>query len=100
MTNDAWDEGVNIMLLRDAQEESPVVYTAGRDSSTDGGDLLLSHISEAIDILESLKGAKRSAWSQVSVSMERMVGLLLLVALGIASSCCGKPIIAKMVRTE
>jgi hypothetical protein len=73
------------MLLRDAQGETRVVYTARRDLSRNRSDLLLSHISEVIDILKLLKEAKKSAWSQVSTSKERTVGLLLLVALGVAN---------------
>ncbi len=73
------------MLLRDAQEETRVVYTARRGLSRGISNLLLSHISEVIDILESLKEAKKSAWAQVSTSKERTVGLLLLVALGVAN---------------
>jgi len=73
------------MLLRDAQEETRVVYAARRDLPRDRSDLLLSHISEVIDILTSLQKANKSAWAQVSSSKERTVGLLLLVALGVAN---------------
>ena len=74
------------MLLRDAQEETRVVYAARRDlSGGKGNNLLLSHISEVIDNLKLLKEAKKSAWSQMSTSKERMAGLLLLVALGVAN---------------
>jgi len=73
------------MLLRDAQEETRVVYTARRDLSRDRSDLLLSHISEVIDILKLLREAKKPTWDQVSTSKERTVGLLLLVALGVAN---------------
>ena len=73
------------MLLRDAQEETRVVYTARRDLTKGRSDLLLSHISEVIDILKLLKDAKKTTWAQLSTSKERTVGLLLLVALGVAN---------------
>lgn len=73
------------MLLRDAQEETRVVYTARRDFSRDRSDLLLSHISEVIDILKLLREAKKPTWARVSTSKKRTIGLLLLVALGVAN---------------
>ncbi len=73
------------MLLRDAQEETRVVYTARRDLSRDRSDLLLTHISEVIDILKLLREAKQPTWAQLSTSKERTVGLLLLIALGVAN---------------
>jgi hypothetical protein len=73
------------MLIRDAQEESRIVYNARRNLPREGSELLLSHISEAVDLLRSLQEAEKSAWDQVSSSKERTVGLLLLVALGVAN---------------
>jgi thymidine phosphorylase len=73
------------MLLRDAQEETRVVYAARQTLSKDSGDVLLNHISEAIEILESLKTAEKSSWPQMLTSKKRAVGLLLLIALGIAN---------------
>jgi hypothetical protein len=73
------------MMLRDAQEETRVVYAARKDLQGNRIDLLLSHISEAINILKSLQEAKPSGWAHVFSSNERSVGLLLLVALGVAN---------------
>ena len=73
------------MLLRDAQEETRIVYSARRGLLRDRSDCLLLHISEAIDVLKLLKEAEKSTWAQASASKERAVGLLLLVALGIAN---------------
>jgi len=50
------------MLLRDAQEETRIVYTARRDYAKGGEDLLLSHMTEATAILKSLKDVKRTTW--------------------------------------
>ncbi len=73
------------MLLRDAQEEARVVYVARRDYASGPEDLLLSHITEAADIFNLLKDAKRTTWEQVSIPKTRIVGLLLMVALGLAN---------------
>ncbi len=73
------------MLLRDAQEETRVVYAARKDLQGNRSGLLLAHISEAIDILKSLQEAKSSGWDHVFSSNERTVGLLLFVAFGVAN---------------
>ena len=73
------------MLLRDAQEEARVVYTARRDLAEGGRDLILSHVSEVIEILQPLKEAEKSTWTHLPASKKRTVGLLLLVAMGLAN---------------
>ena len=73
------------MLLRDAQEEVRIVYTARRDHAKSGEILLMTHITEATAILQSLKDMKQTDWNQMTTSKTRGVGLLLMVALGIAN---------------
>ena len=73
------------MLLRDAQEESRVLYVARRDSAKDAENLLLSHMTEVIAILKTLQDTKRTNWDQTPTPQKRIVGLLLMVALGLAN---------------
>ena len=73
------------MLPGEAQEETRIVYTARRDYAKGGEDLLLSHMTEATAILKSLKDVKRTTCDQTSTPKTRIVGLLLMVALGLAS---------------
>ncbi len=73
------------MLLRDAQEETRVLYAALRDSAGHGGDPLVSHVAEAVATLEMLRGTERGDWGKTSTDWERAVGLMLLVALGLAN---------------
>jgi hypothetical protein len=73
------------MLLRDAQEEARVLYTALRDSAETGEDPLLSHVAEAASTLETLRGMERGNWKDLPAEQERAVGLMLLLALGLAN---------------
>ena len=73
------------MSLRDAQEEARIVYTAQRDYAKEGEDLLLLHMTEATIILKSLKNIERTTWDQTSTPKARIIGLLLMVALGLAN---------------
>jgi hypothetical protein len=73
------------MLLRDAQEEARVLYAALRDSVGDGGDPLVSHVAEGAATLERLRDTERGTWGQTPKDRERAVGLMLLVALGLAN---------------
>ena len=73
------------MLPRDAQEEARILYAALRDSAGDGGDPLVSHVAEAAATLETLRGTERGNWGQPPTDRERAVGLVLLVALGLAT---------------
>ncbi len=73
------------MSLRDAQEEARVLYAALRDSTGDGGDPWVSHVAEAAATLETLRATERGNWGQTPTDRERSVGLVLLVALGLAN---------------
>ena len=73
------------MLLRGAQEEARVLYAALRDSAGDDGDPLVSHVAEAAATLETLRGTGRGEWGQTPADRNRLVGLMLLVALGLAN---------------
>ena len=73
------------MLLRDAQEETRVLYAARRDSKKNKDDLLLAHMAEASSMLRTLESAKRQECGQTSEQKQRTVGLILLVGLGLAN---------------
>ncbi len=73
------------MLVRDAQEEARILYAALRDSAGDGGDPLVSHLAEAAETLATLRGTERGNLGQTPTDRERAVGLMLLVALGLAN---------------
>lgn len=73
------------MLLRDAQEEARILYAALRDSAGDQVDPLVSQMAEAAATLETLRGTERGDWGQTPADRERAVGLMLLVALGLAN---------------
>lgn len=73
------------MLVRDAQEEARILYAALRDSAGEQGDPLVSHVAEAAACLETLRGTERGQWAQTPAGWERAVGLMLLVALGLAN---------------
>ena len=73
------------MLLRDAQEEARILYTARRDSAQDGEDTLLSHMAEATAILKSLQHTERAKREQTPAQKARAVGLILLVGFGLAN---------------
>ena len=72
------------MLVRDAQEEARVVYAARRGSGTDLGEPLQVHLAEATGFLDRLRRTERSQWCELG-EPERAVGVLLLVALGLAN---------------
>ena len=78
-------EGVYVMLLRDAQEEARIVYTARRYSAKGGEDLLLLQMAEAADIIKELRDMKMTDWEHTHTSKTRIVGLLLLIAFGLAN---------------
>ena len=73
------------MLLRGAQEEARVLYAALHDSAGDDGDPLVSHVAEAATTLETLRGTGRGEWGKTPADRNRLVGLMLLVALGLAN---------------
>ncbi len=73
------------MLVRNAQEEARILYAALRDSAGDEGDPLVSHVAEAAVTIETLRGTERGNWGQTPMDRERAVGLMLLVALGLAN---------------
>lgn len=72
-------------MVRDAQEEVRVLYVAMRNASGDRGDPLASHVAEAAVTLEALRDTEQGNWGQTSTDPERTVGLMLLVALGLAN---------------
>ena len=72
------------MLLRDAQEEARVVYAARRGSGEAADEPLEPHLGEATMFLDTLRRTERSQWNELG-EPGRAVGLLLLVALGLAS---------------
>ncbi len=45
----------------------------------------MSHVAEAAATLETLRGTERGNWGQMPMDRERAVGLMLLVALGLAT---------------
>ena len=73
------------MLLREAQEEARIVYTARRDSATEERDALLSHICELTTVLKKLQITGPSGLVMDSRHQVRLVGLMLLAGLGLAN---------------
>ena len=73
------------MLLRDAQEETRVLYAARRNSRKNSDDLLPAHMAEVSSILRTLESAKGQECGQTSEQKQRTVGLILLVGLGLAN---------------
>ena len=73
------------MLLRDAQEEARILYSALRDSTTEGNGALESHLKEALATAEKLVDAERIRWSTAVEDPSKIIGLFLLVSLGLAN---------------
>ncbi len=73
------------MLLRDAQEEVRVLGTALRDSAATERDPLCSQVATASALLRSLKAEDRADWGETVEDRAKAVGILMLVALGLAN---------------
>ncbi len=73
------------MLLRDAQEETQILYAARRDSRKNRDDLLLSHMAEVTAILRTLHSRGREEWNHLFFEQkQKTIALILMVALGLA----------------
>ena len=72
------------MLLRDAQEQTRILYAAQRNSRRGGGDPVTRHASEAAAILETLV-SEPTNWKQSIADPTRSVALLTVGALGVAN---------------
>ena len=53
------------MLLRDAQEEARVVYSARQNTSNEGVNLLQFHLSEVTSSLEEIHSADHLEWKGI-----------------------------------
>lgn len=66
------------------KEEARILYAARRDSRKNRDDLLLSHMAEVTAILRTLHSRGREEWNHLFEQKQRTIGLILLVALGLA----------------
>lgn len=87
------------MLLREAQEQVRVLYTARGDSASGSEDAFKTHLLEANGAIDGYQDPRQQNREGHGVNAERVVGVLLLVALEIANEheyrcpgrACGRP---------
>ena len=72
------------MLLRDAQEETRILYAAKRTAPGAQRDPLLTHTSEALDVLNAVVRTPADRL-QALQDPKRAVGMLLLVGFALAN---------------